>query len=533
MSDHATRRDFLRGAAAAGLFAAGAPAKAQEHEHQEHEKHRPPARPRQDHGRHAETPQDDEDFGGFSRYRPTRGHDPDADFYLGKLVPARGTGDGTFLAPDLAKLPYEVVDGWKVFRLVPQHVRRELLPGNAMDFYGYNGSMPGPTIEAVQGDKVRVIVKNELPEPTTVHWHGLELEIQYDGADTLTQNPIPPGGEFVYEFHLHEAGTFFYHSHDAMQETFGAVGWLIVHPAEPWAPAVDRDFGLIFQNFDILPSQTVPDSWAMEWHWHTINGRSGPFTTPLVVRHGERVRIRIMDFSPMQHHPIHLHGHTFWVTGHEGARAPKSAWVPRNNELIAVAQASVLEFVANNPGDWMLHCHMTHHMMNHMVRHVGPRIREGRDVTAYMADLETRPPVKFPHTDPGYDTPGYPQSMMLSHGMMSEAALEPVLSRREVQGMRQGWPMAVMGLMTVVRVLPDDLYDRVMLSDEPIPPGAVFEEIVRRFGDPAKYQAPKGMHAGHGGAMPEGHEGHGGRTMRDRKPPGRPGPASDPHAGHK
>lgn len=515
MSDHATRRDFLRGAAAAGLFAAGTSAAAQDHE----QRHNPLGGNRpEDHKHHLPGTPHEEDFGGFSRYRPSRGRDPDSDFYLGKLVPARGTGDGAFYSPDLAKLPYKVVDGWKEFRLNPQHVRRELLPGRQMDFYGYNGGMPGPTIEVNQGDRARVIVKNELPEPTTVHWHGLELMLQFDGADALTQNVIPPGGEFIYELELHEAGTFFYHSHDPMQETFGAVGWFIVHPAEPWAPKVDRDFGLIIQNFDILPSQTVPDSWAMEWHWHTINGRSGPLTTPMVVRHGERVRIRMLDFSPMQHHPMHLHGHTFWVTGHEGARRPKSAWIPRNTELIAVAQVSEIEFVANNPGDWMLHCHMTHHMMNHMVRHVGPRIREDQDVTPYMMDLDTRPSVKFSHADPAFATPGYPQSMMLSHGMMSEAEMQQVINRREVRGMRPGWPMAMMGLMTTVRVLPDDLYDLVMHSEDSIAEGAIFDEIIRRFGKPAMYEPPKGMgHEAHRGTMSEGHEGHGGGAMRDNR----------------
>ena len=238
---------------------------------------------------------------------------------------------------------------------------------------------------------MRIVVTNELPEDTFVHCHGFELPVQYDGSDVLTQNPIRPGKEFVYEFDVHEDGTFFYHSHVPMQEAFGMVGWIIVHPKKQWQPPVDRDFGLIFQNFFIDSTQTIADSWRMDWNWHTINGRSGPFTTPVVVKHGERVRIRIMNFSPMQHHPIHIHGHTFWITGHEGARCPQSAWVPRNTELIGIAQATDFEFIANNPGDWMFHCHMVHHMMNHMVRQVGPRMRKDSSLDAYLANLNVRP----------------------------------------------------------------------------------------------------------------------------------------------
>lgn len=440
-----------------------------------------------------------DEYDGFSRYKPSRGDNPDSDYYCGKLVPgfrSPDAGPAPFVAPDLDKLPYVVKDGVKEFELIAQAVTREFLPGVKMNIWGFNGSMPGPTIEITQGDRIRIIVHNELPEETTVHWHGFEMPVQYDGSMTLTQNPIPPGKTFVYEFDVHEEGTFFYHTHVAMQEAFGMIGWIIVHPKKPFDPPVDRDFGLLFQNFQIQPNQSIADSWSMDWNWHTINGRSGPFATPLVVKHGERVRVRLMNFSPMQHHPIHLHGHTFWLTGHEGARAPKSSWIPRNTELIAVAQASVFEFVANNPGDWMFHCHMVHHMMNHMVRPPGPHIRQNNNVDAFLANLDQRPAVDFVHADKGFDTPGYPQGM--KGMMMSEEFLKRVWSRREVQGMRAPWPMSIAGLMTALRVLPEDLYHRVMETDEPIPKGAIFAEIVNRFGDPATYQKAPMM--GMGGA---------------------------------
>ncbi|QEG35393.1 copper oxidase [Bythopirellula goksoeyrii] len=437
-----------------------------------------------------------DDYDGFSRFKPSRGNDPNSEFYLGKLVPGFrdvGAGPAPFVTPDLEKLPWKMVGGVKEFHLVPMAVEREVLPGYKLNVYGYNGSMPGPTIEVNQGDRIRIVVTNELPEDTSAHWHGFELPIQYDGASELTQNLIKPGKSFVYEFDIHEEGTFFYHSHIPMQEAFGSVGFMIVHPQKVFDPPVDRDLGLIFQNFFIEPSQSIADSWRMDWNWQTINGRSGPYTTPLVVKHGERVRIRIMNFSPMQHHPIHIHGHTFWITGHEGARIPHSAWVPRNTELVGIAQATDFEFIANNPGDWMFHCHMVHHMMNHMTRQVGPRVRPDQSVDAYLANLDQSPGVKLLNPDPGFKTPGYPQEMK---GMeMKPDFMKRIWNRREVQGMRAMWPMSVMGLMTVLRVLPDDLYQIVMESDQPVEKGAVFAEIVRRFGNPSDYKsAPMMMH---------------------------------------
>jgi manganese oxidase len=428
-----------------------------------------------------------EEFTEFSRYHPSFGGPPESDHFLGKLVPGlRGSGlePVPVEAPDLDKIPWRMVDGRKEYHIYCENVRREVLPGNWMNFFGYNGTMPGPTIEAVQGDRVRFVVHNHLPEMTTIHWHGLELPIEEDGVPGITQDAIMPGDTYVYEYDLHQAGTFFYHSHMPMQEASGMVGFFIIHPKVAWDPPVDRDFLLLFQNFMIRPNTTVPDSFFDEFNWHTINGRSGPYTTPMVVKHGERVRIRILDFSPQQHHPIHLHGHTFWVTGHEGTRIPRSAWIPRNTELIAVAQASDFEFIAFNPGDWIMHCHMVHHMMNHMVIHVGPRIREGVDVASYKASLDRRPRVKFPHTDAGFAVPGYPQ-MMQSQGF-TEEELVRINSRRETRGMRHNWHIGSKGLMTIVRVLPEDLYDRVMNSDEPIEPGAIFNEIARRRGDKGK-----------------------------------------------
>src|SRR5919106_811329 len=278
--------------------------------------------------------------------------------------------------PDLPKLPHKMVDGWKEFHLIAEVVETEFVPGRKVHAWGFNGSVPGPPIEVNQGDKVRVIFENRLPEMTAVHWHGFEVPMEMDGSVGLGQDPVPPGGKFVYEWELHQAGTFFYHSHFAMQEMMGMLGLFIMHPKEPYQPHCDRDFGIILQEWALLPNNTVPNTLSMEFNWLTFNGKSGPATTPMIVKQHERVRIRLINIG-MDHHPIHLHGNQFVVTGTEGGRGPVDGWVNQNNVLVGVAQARDIEFDAKYVGDWMLHCHLPHHMMNQMVSMVGPMSHAG------------------------------------------------------------------------------------------------------------------------------------------------------------
>ncbi len=245
-----------------------------------------------------------------------------------------------------------------------------------MNVWGYNGSMPGPTIEVNEGDRVRIMFHNNLPEDTTIHWHGLEVPLEMDGTPYISQPMVKPGGVFLYEFTLNQHGTFFYHSHGAMQEMMGQIGLFIIHPKKPHSPPVHKDFGLILQEWAVLPNNTVPNTMAMEFNWLTINGKAAPATTPMIVKQGERVRIRLVNLG-MDHHPIHIHGHQFYVTGTEGGRIPESAWYPGNTVLVGVAQARDIEFDAVYAGDWMLHCHLPHHMMNNMVSMVGPMAHVG------------------------------------------------------------------------------------------------------------------------------------------------------------
>ena len=340
------------------------------------------------------------------------------------------------VTPDLPTLqPRRIdADGVKEFHLVAEPVRRDFLPGRPVDCWGFNGTMPGPTIEVTQGDRVRLVVENRLPELFAMHWHGFEIPIEMDGVPGLTQDPIAPGETFIYEFTLDQHGTFFYHSHMAMQEMMGMIGLFIMHPREAYAPRVDRDFGLIFQEWALRPNSNVPNTLEMDFNWFTINGRAGPATTPLLVRRGERVRIRMVNLG-MDHHPIHLHGNTFETVATEGGRIPRAAWQPGNTVLVGVAQARDVEFEAKYPGDWMLHCHLPHHMMNHMVAMVGPmQMRHGT-------------------SDDAPQVPGFPQDMFM--------AMDSMVEKPETRGLRPTWTGGMMGMMTLVRVLEDDLYDAI------------------------------------------------------------------------
>ncbi len=275
---------------------------------------------------------------------------------------------------DVGDLPYEMDGDVKVYRLTAHVFKRQIAPDKTIDVWGFNGSAPGPTIQVTQGDKVRVIFKNELPEPSSLHWHGFEDQIGFDGMLGISQEPVRPGQSFTYSFTIKQEGTFFYHSHMAMQEMAGMLGAVIMHPKVPYRPHCDKDFLIHLQEYAVLPNSTTPNTMMMEFNWLLLNGKAGPAATPLIVRQGERVRIRFVNLG-MDHHPMHVHGHTFYVTGTEGGRIPETAWWPGNTVLVGVAQARDVEFIADNPGDWMLHCHLPHHMMNQMSNQAGPMTR--------------------------------------------------------------------------------------------------------------------------------------------------------------
>ena len=416
---------------------------------------------------------------------------------------------------DVGDLPYTMDGNTKVFHLVAEVIEQHIHPMKSIDVWGYNGRAPGPTIQVNQGDRVRIVFDNHFPEPTSIHWHGIELPINMDGMPGISQEPVKPGGRFVYEFDIHQEGTYFYHSHMAMQEMAGTLGAFIMHPKEPYRPHCDKDFLIHLQEYAVLPNNTVPNTMNMEFNWLLFNGKAGPATTPLIVRLGDRVRVRFVNLG-MDHHPMHLHGHTFNVTGTEGGRIPESAWWPGNTVLVGVAQARTVEFLANNPGDWMIHCHLPHHMMNQMSSVAGKMTRTagmpaGGDMNTGMGMLQGEPGAPLgedygptlgrglggvgnaadtPSTNgplsqqktmaamPGMqqdmqmgqmaqddiaknanDVPNFPQDAYMEGPMM---AMDQAVERPENYGLNPGWSGFMQGMMTFVRVLPPDKYDEII-----------------------------------------------------------------------
>ncbi len=387
--------------------------------------------------------------------------------------------DGTsipVMTPDIPDLPFTVDNGVKVFRLIAEPVKQTIIPGRTFDLWGFNGSAPGPTIQANEGDRVRIVFDNHLPEPTGIHWHGLELPVEMDGVPGVGQQPVMPGGRFVYEFPLNQNGTFFYHPHMAMQEMVGMLGGFIIHPKAAYSPRVDKDYLIALQEYAVLPNSTIPNSMSMEFNWLTFNGKAGPASTPLIIRLGDRVRIRIINMG-MDHHPIHLHGFTFWETGREGARQPEAIWSRGNTTLVGVAQAREIEFIADRAGDWMFHCHLPHHMMNQMASNAGPLTRSGAGVQVPVTNGPLTPgeAQKAMANMPGMDhanmqpmpelpknagqVPLFPQDAFMEGPMM---AMDKAVEKPETFGLPPGWSGFVGGMMTLVRVLPPEQYARIM-----------------------------------------------------------------------
>jgi FtsP/CotA-like multicopper oxidase with cupredoxin domain len=285
-----------------------------------------------------------------------------------------------------------------------------------------------------------------------------------------------------------------------MQEMMGMIGLFIIHPKRPHQPAVHKDYGIILQEWAVLPNNTIPNSFSMEFNWLTINGKAAPATTPMIVKLGERVRIRMVNLG-MDHHPIHIHGNQFYVTGTEGGRIPQSAWYPGNTVLVGVAQARDIEFDAIHPGDWMLHCHLPHHMMNNMVSMVGPMAEMGHGMHTGMGMQEGMGIVRegsatSENLGPGMGrgmgvtadrerattnavgpqqmsgqqmpsdsekqakklVPGYPQDDMM---MMS---MDEAVAKPENNGLAPSWSAALQGMMSLIRVLPPDKYEQVMAA---------------------------------------------------------------------
>ncbi|MEC5207802.1 multicopper oxidase family protein [Vogesella urethralis] len=286
------------------------------------------------------------------------------------LIPNTGRPYNPVVTLNGWTLPWRMNNGVKEFHLVAEPVEREMAPGFTAQLWGYNGQSPGPTIEVVEGDRVRIFVTNKLPEHTSIHWHGQRLPSGMDGVSGLTQRSIKPGKTFVYEFMARRPGTFMYHPHadEMVQMAMGMHGFWVTHPKgkHPLIDEVDRDFCFLLNAFDVEPGSKTPKVNTMTdfniWAW---NSRIFPGIDSLNVRLNDKVRIRVGNLT-MTNHPIHLHGHEFLVTGTDGGPTPKSTRWHEVTTDVAVGQMRQLEFIADEEGDWAIHCHKSHHTMNAM-----------------------------------------------------------------------------------------------------------------------------------------------------------------------
>jgi FtsP/CotA-like multicopper oxidase with cupredoxin domain len=381
------------------------------------------------------------------------------------LQPATGRPYNPVVTLNGWTLPWRMNNGVKEFHLVAEPVVREMAPGFKAHLWGYNGQSPGPTIEVVEGDRVRVFVTNRLPERTTIHWHGQRVPNGMDGVAGLTQPAILPGKTFVYEFVAKRPGTFMYHPHsdDMTQMAMGMMGLWITHPKgnHPHIARADRDFCFLLNAYDIEPGSYVPKTNTMLdfnlWSW---NSRIFPGIDTLNVRQGDRVRIRVGNLT-MTNHPIHMHGHEFTVTGTDGGAIPPSARWPEVTTDIAVGQMRQLEFVADEPGDWALHCHKIHHTMNAMGHNVPTMIGvDHKGVAAKINQL----------------IPDY--MVMGDRGMGDMTEMEMPLPDNTVPMMTGEGPFGSLEMGGMVSVI------KVRKNQKP-----------GDYSDPGWYQAPKGTRA--------------------------------------
>ncbi|HTM43569.1 MAG TPA: multicopper oxidase domain-containing protein [Polyangiaceae bacterium] len=346
------------------------------------------------------------------------------------------------ITPNGAALPWKIVDGVKVFHLIAEEVLHEFTPGLSVKCWGYNGSVHGPTIEAVEGDRVRIYVTNRLAASTTVHWHGVYLPNGMDGVGGLNQPAIKPGETFKYEWTFRQHGTFMYHSHhdEMTQMAMGLTGMIVVHPRHPQATyRVDRDFVIMLSEWRIKPGTMRPDPNEMtDFNVLTMNARVFPGTAPLICKTGDRVRIRFGNLSAMDHHPIHLHGYHFKVTATDGGDIPPSAQYGETTVLVPTGSTRTVELITDVPGDWAMHCHMTHHVMNQMGHGVPNMI----GVQAQGIDESVRPLL------PGYMTMG--QTGMGDMGDMSMPGPKNSIATAVFKGPHDVITMG--GMFTIVKV---------------------------------------------------------------------------------
>jgi FtsP/CotA-like multicopper oxidase with cupredoxin domain len=376
-----------------------------------------------------------------------------------------------------------------------------MAPGMKAHLWGYNGQSPGPTIEVVEGDRVRLFVTNRLPEHTSIHWHGQRLPNGMDGVAGLTQPHIQPGKTFVYEFEAKRPGTFMYHPHadEMTQMAMGMMGFWVTHPRDASFMRVDRDFVFLLGSFDIDPGSYTPKVTTMlDFNLFTFNSRVFPGIDSFVVRQNDRVRIRVGNLT-MTNHPIHLHGHEFAVTGTDGGWTPTASRWPEVTTDIAVGQMRAIEFIANEPGDWAFHCHKSHHTMNAMGHGVPTMIGvDHRKVAKQISSL----------------IPDY--MVMGERGMADMAEMQMPLPDNTLPMMSGQGPHGALemgGMFTTVKVRADQARGDYKDPGWYKPPsGSVAYEWNGTMAEPVRAGKPSAQPESSGvefkARKPQGHEGH-------------------------
>lgn len=272
----------------------------------------------------------------------------------------------------LQELPFKMENGTKVFNLTTQPVRWNILKDVTVTAWSYNGMVPGPLIRVTDGDKVKILVKNDLTEPTTIHWHGIQVPNNMDGIPDETQEPIQPGETFTYEFVAKPYGTYWYHSHfdSDKQISVGLSGAFIIEPKGGLASKPDVDKVLMLNEWRVIDGQTYAamPATGMDGNFFTINGKAFPETETLNVKVGQKVRLRFVGSGQMIH-PMHLHGFPFRIVATDGNDVPESAQWTKDTVSVAPGERYDIEFTPDRPGKWMLHCHIPHHTTN---EHVEP-----------------------------------------------------------------------------------------------------------------------------------------------------------------
>jgi manganese oxidase len=270
----------------------------------------------------------------------------------------------------------QLVDGVKVFTLETAVIEWSILPSVEVAAYAFNRQVPGPRIQVTEGDRLRINVTNHLPEPTSVHWHGLILPNAMDGAADITQAPIPPGGQYTYEFVAQQPGTFFYHSHTHVdrQQPLGLYGALIVEPrTAPATPDYDHEVVLQLQEWTFKEGYTFP-AMPMEGalpNYFTLNGKAYPATEMVNMRVGERLRIRFIGSQSAFIHPMHIHGGPFRIIEADSYPVPEGAQLDKDTINVSPGERYDVIWEALEPGKWLIHCHINHHTTNNNVEEEG------------------------------------------------------------------------------------------------------------------------------------------------------------------